>query len=58
MKILSVLLIALIICSINICSEAGLIDVRCYASRECWEPCRRVTGSAQAKCQNNQCRCY
>nr|P0DL46.1 RecName: Full=Potassium channel toxin alpha-KTx 16.9; AltName: Full=Toxin BoP2 [Buthus paris] len=36
----------------------GLIDVRCYASRECWEPCRKVTGSGQAKCQNNQCRCY
>nr|B3EWY1.2 RecName: Full=Potassium channel toxin alpha-KTx 16.7; AltName: Full=Alpha-KTx 16.5; AltName: Full=MegKTx3; Flags: Precursor [Mesobuthus gibbosus]AFX61609.1 toxin alpha-KTx16.7 [Mesobuthus gibbosus] len=59
MKILSILLIALVICSISICTEAfGLIDVKCSASRECWVACKKVTGSGQGKCQNNQCRCY
>nr|AIL48749.1 potassium channel blocker pMeKTx10-2b [Mesobuthus eupeus] len=59
MKILYVVLVALIICSISICTEAfGLIDVKCSASRECWIACKKVTGSGQGKCQNNQCRCY
>nr|P45660.1 RecName: Full=Potassium channel toxin alpha-KTx 16.5; AltName: Full=Lqh 15-1; AltName: Full=Toxin 15-1; AltName: Full=alpha-KTx 1.7 [Leiurus quinquestriatus hebraeus]AAB33646.1 charybdotoxin-2=potassium channel blocking toxin 18-2 [Leiurus quinquestriatus=scorpions, ssp. hebreus, venom, Peptide Partial, 36 aa] [Leiurus quinquestriatus] len=36
----------------------GLIDVRCYDSRQCWIACKKVTGSTQGKCQNKQCRCY
>nr|P59943.1 RecName: Full=Potassium channel toxin alpha-KTx 1.12; AltName: Full=Charybdotoxin b; Short=ChTx-b; Flags: Precursor [Leiurus quinquestriatus hebraeus] len=58
MKILSVLLLALIICSIVGWSEAQFTDVSCTTSKECWSVCQRLHNTSIGKCMNKKCRCY
>nr|ACD11762.1 hypothetical protein [Isometrus maculatus] len=59
MSNLSIFVIMLLFSSMLISSECQkFTDIKCYASSQCYEPCRGVTGRAHGKCMNGKCTCY
>nr|ADY39614.1 U8-buthitoxin-Hj3a [Hottentotta judaicus] len=58
MKILSVLLLAFIICSIVYWSEAEITDESCEFSIHCLLVCRKKFEYLQVKCVSGKCHCY
>nr|Q9TXD1.1 RecName: Full=Potassium channel toxin alpha-KTx 2.4; AltName: Full=Noxiustoxin-2; Short=NTx2 [Centruroides noxius]AAB50864.1 noxiustoxin 2, NTX2=K+ channel blocking peptide/noxiustoxin homolog [Centruroides noxius, Hoffmann, Peptide, 38 aa] [Centruroides noxius] len=35
-----------------------IINEKCFATSQCWTPCKKAIGSLQSKCMNGKCKCY
>nr|WDU65867.1 putative KTx Tcis22 [Tityus cisandinus] len=58
MKVVYVILMVFILCSMFDLSQQDFINHKCRGSSECLPACKAAIGKASGKCINSQCKCY
>nr|WDU65865.1 putative KTx Tcis20 [Tityus cisandinus] len=58
MKVVYVILMVFILCSMVDLSQQVFINVKCRGSKECLPACKAAVGKAAGKCMNGKCKCY